>query len=256
MKSVFFVLAVMMSLVGLASGGEGYRILFIGNSFTNYGPVPEIVKQMAVDAGEDVPEVVNVAANGQSLEYHSKCEKTLKAIDGGGWDFVVMQEYSTRPTDNIGDPAGFKRDATWLYDRVKAKSPKAKVVLYETWARHEFNNMYPEKFDNRMQMQEQLNKHYHDCVENYIPDHSEAKVKDDVLLAKVGEAWGLNYMGRNINLHDSDLYHAGDAGRFLNGLVIFKTIYGDDKVSGVKGQLGLEDEVVEYLLEIGEEVKK
>ena len=239
-------LVVMFGAVDLAAAGEGLRILFLGNSFTNYGPIPDMVADLAADAGFAKPEVLNVAENGQSLEYHRNCEKTLAAIDAGGWGFVVLQEYSTRPTDNIGDPAGFKRDATWLYDRIKASSPQAKVVLYETWARNEFNDMYQEKFDNRMQMQNQLNKHYHDCVENYIPANSTAAVKDDLLLARVGEAWDINYWGRNMMLHDTDKYHAGNAGRYLNSLVIYSTIYGK-KTSGLKPQLELSEEDAEYL---------
>ena len=67
-----------------------------------------------------------------------------------------MQEYSTRPTDNIGDPVAFKVAATFLYDRVKESSPAAQIILYETWARHEDHSYYPDSFADRDEMQEQL----------------------------------------------------------------------------------------------------
>ena len=87
---------------------DGYRILFIGNSFTNYGPVPDIVRDIAVSAKHKEPFVFNAAVNGQSLQFHREHKPTLDAIDSGNWDYVVLQEYSTNPTDNIGNPAQFK----------------------------------------------------------------------------------------------------------------------------------------------------
>ena len=183
---------------------------------------------------------------GKSLEFHSKRKETLAAIDAGGWDYVVLQEYSTKPTDNIGDPKGFKADATKMYDRIKKSSPDAKVVLYMTWARHEKNDIYKKDFKDRTEMQSQLIKHYHDCVENYIPSHSESAKKDDLLLAPAGEAWQANYLDKNIMLHADELYHAGDAGKYLNALTIYATIY-KSKVSGLKPQLGVSEEDAKYL---------
>ena len=227
MKKLVCLIAVFF--VGLVSGSvlaeDGLRVLFIGNSFTYQGPIPEIFQSIAVDAGKAKPEVQLEAVGGKSLGFHSSRKETLEAIDSGSWDFVVLQEYSVNPTDNIGNPDVFKADATKLYDRIKQHSPKAKVVMYETWARHEKNEIYPDTFKDRTEMQSQLIKHYHDCVEKYIPSHSKSESKKDLLLAPAGEAWQANYLDKNIMLHADELYHAGDAGKYLNTVWSYMQLY-------------------------------
>jgi hypothetical protein len=180
------------------------------------------------------------------LTYHRNDPTTLAHIDGGGWDYVVLQEYSTKPTDNVGPASVFKADATFLYDRVKASSPLAQIILYETWARHEDHSIYPDTFTNRIQMQTQLNTHYHDCADNYIPTNSTAAVKTDVTVAPAGHAWHANYLDLNLMLHGGDLYHAGSLGEYLNSLAIYSTIY-QSPVTGLSPQLGVSEADAAYL---------
>lgn len=225
------------------------NILFIGNSFTNGGPIPTVVRNIAIDAGWSAPNVTNAAVNSMDLSYHRTSAATLSAIDSGGWDYVVLQEYSTKPTDNVGPAAVFKADATFLYDRVKASSPGAQVILYETWARHEDHSYYPGTFTNRTQMQRQLNFHYNDCADNYIPANSTSAVKTDVTVAPAGEAWQANYLDQNLTLHGGDLYHAGSLGEYLNSLAIYSIIY-QSPVTGLSSQLGVSAADAAYLQSI------
>ena len=222
------------------------KILFIGNSFTNYGDIPHVVQALAADAGWAAPDVTNVAVNGQSLNFHRYNANTLAAIDGGGWDYVVLQEYSTKPTDNVGPASVFKDDATFLYDRVKASSPAAQIILYETWARHEDHSIYPGTFTDRTQMQTQLNYHYNDCADNYIPNNSTSAVTTDVTVAPAGECWHANYLDQNLMLHGGDLYHAGYRGDYLSSMAIYSTIY-HRMVAGLSPQLGVSPEDATYL---------
>ena len=248
--SLFVAVAIMAAAVGSAAGDTPLKVLFIGNSFTNQNDLPTIFGNLVMDAGWQPATVVNASVVGQTLQYHTTNAATLAQIDAGGWDCVILQEYSTRPTDSPNDananPAQFKADATWLYDRVKLTSPTAKVVLYATWARQETNSYYPTYSPDRDTMQAQLNFHYHDAAENYIPAHSTAAVKTDVLVAPVGEAWHLNYHGDNVMLHATDKYHPNQAGSYLAGLVIYGTIYGRSG-QGRTPQLGLTPGQCDYL---------
>lgn len=203
-------------------------LLFIGNSFT--GGVPGLVGDLAIDAGWLSPRVVDRSVNGRTLEDHRTNSGTTDLVDAGGWDFVVLQEFSTRPVDEPtathADPLRFKQDATWFYDRVKANSPDARVVLYETWARHEDHGIYNTLFGgSRTTMQNQINAHYHDAAESYIPNHSAAASKADVFVAPVGEAWQQNYVDGGTRLHADDNYHANLPGKYLNALVLYGSIY-------------------------------
>ena len=210
-----------------APTNRGLRIFFIGNSFTLGGPIPKLVGSLAASAGWPQPHIKYSAVGGYTLSKHRKLSASTSGVAAGGWDFVVLQEYSTKPTDNLGNPTGFKQDATWFYDQAKAASPKGWVVLYETWARHKDHSYYPKSFTNPAQMQAQLRKHYQDAANNYIPQHAKAKQKKHVKVAPAGDAWE-RHLGQPspLRLHASDNYHAGSRGAYLNALVIYSTLYG------------------------------
>jgi hypothetical protein len=247
-------LCALCCLAATVKAEEPLRILFIGNSFTIRGPIPEVVRDLAMNAGWAAPDVRQATVSGKTLEFHSSYIPTLADIDEGGWDYVVLQEYSTRPTDNIGDPEAFKFYATFLYDRVKLSSPDAQIILYETWARHEDHDFYPDSFEDRDEMQEQLNYHYHDCADNYIPANSTAAIKTDVRVARVGEAWHVNYHNRldglyNVMLHSDDLYHGDINGQYLSSMVIYSTIY-HRMVIGLNPLLGISEADASYMQDI------
>ena len=203
------------------------RIFFIGNSFPLGYVVPNLVGSLAGGAGFPKPHIEYSAVGGYTLSKHRALAKSTGGVAKGGWDFVVLQEYSTGPTDNIGKPLTFKKDATWFYDLTKKHSPKAWVVLYETWARHKDHSYYPSKFKNPAEMQGQLRKHYYDAANNYIPKHSTAAVKNHVKVAPAGDAWEKHHAQPNpLYLYASDKYHAGKLGAYLNAAVIYSTIYG------------------------------
>lgn len=179
-----------------------------------------------MDAGWATPHVEYSAIGGESLRGHRDRASTITLVDQGDWDVVVLQEYSTKPTDNIGDPLEFKTDVTWFHDRIRASSPNARIVLYETWARHPDHSFYPGSFENTEQMQAQLRFHYNDAANDFIPQHAEALVDPPVEVAPVGDAWESHLFEPDaLRLHGSDDYHAGSRGKYLNGLVIYSTIY-------------------------------
>lgn len=202
------------------------RILFIGNSFTLGGPIPTLVDQLANDAGWPDPEVVMAAVGGESLEGHSGRATTTARVDEGNWDVVVLQEYSTRPTDSLGNPQNFKQYAAWFHDRIKASSPNARVILYQTWARHPSHSFYPGSFPNPAAMQLQLRTHYSDAAHRAIPALATQAATPRVEVAPVGDAWELHLSRSDaVRLHGSDNYHAGTNGEYLNALVLYSTIY-------------------------------
>lgn len=210
------------------------RILFIGNSFTFQGPVPEIVRALAIADGQTAPEVHYLDdddednAGSKSIGWHLANQATL-ALISQRWDHVVVQEFSTLPTDNIGNPLLFKKNATRIYDLIKTHNPSANVFFYETWARHQHHNYYrePKQFTNPEQMQLQLRTHYNDAVDNYIPANTTIAegVNNDLFMIPVGDAWENYYSFSNTSIHNGDLYHANTHGRYLNALVIYAKIF-------------------------------
>ncbi len=203
---------------------------FVGNSFTFGGPVPRLVEDLAIYAGWPEPNVEYRAVPGRTLAWHRADDTDPEGAPrriAEGWDVVVLQEQSTRPTDQLGDPDRFKEDATWFYDQVEAANPDARVILYETWARRFDHAYYPDRFTDPAMMQAELRFHYYDAAERYIPTFSSAARSTDVQVAPCGDAWELQLAGGEPpRLHASDGWHASAAGAYLNALVIYGTIYG------------------------------
>jgi len=202
------------------------RLLFLGNSFTHQGDVPGLTGELAVSAGWPEPVVATQAPGGRSLRHHRARRATLDAVDRGDWDVVVLQDYSTRPT-GVGDPMGFLDDVTWFHDRIKAASPDATVVLYETWARHPRHEVYPDRYPDPAAMQAELRASYTEAATAWVPARA-AFQPARVVVAPVGDAWEAHLAEpAPLVLHGGDLYHAGRAGQALSAMVLFATIFGE-----------------------------
>lgn len=108
------------------------KILFIGNSYTsfnNFNDLPETIRQLAESAGVKL-DVSAVIGGGRSLEWHYYNPETIEALQREAWDYVVFQEFSTRPLD---EPEKMFVSGEALFNRVTSK--KVQPVLYLTWSR-------------------------------------------------------------------------------------------------------------------------
>lgn len=206
------------------------RVLFIGNSFTFTENMPRIFGELVAGSGYPEPYVSSRALGGQTLAFHRADTDPAGAparVMEGSWDVVVLQEFSTRPTDSVGPAEQFEIDATWFYDLVKSTSPDPRVLLYETFARRSTHGIYPGTFDDPADMQAQLRFWYDDCAYRYIPTFSMAAVSTDVSVARVGDAWEAQLAGGEPpRLHGADDYHPSAAGAYLTAAVFFASVYG------------------------------
>lgn len=224
------------------------RVLFVGNSFTFTANMPRTFERLVEASGFPVPEVGVRAIGGQTLEGHRADADPdgAPALVREGWDVVVLQELSTRPTDAIGDPERFKEDATWFHDLAITAEPEAQVVLYETFARRAGHPYYPATFTDPADMQAQLRFHYEDCADGYIPANSTVVMERPVIVARVGDAWErVLSAGEPPRLHGDDDYHPNDSGAYLTALVFFGTLYGR-RVEGLPA-LGIDASFVSEL---------
>jgi hypothetical protein len=117
------------------------RVLFIGNSYTYFNNLPEMVRLLANAAGAGDVEVRMVAPGGWTLADHWEKGDARPAVAREKWDFVVLQEQS-----QLGDPQtmdGLPRVGTpdkvflpaaarWAAEVTRRD---AKPVYYMTWAR-------------------------------------------------------------------------------------------------------------------------
>ncbi len=219
---------VLMLLLLVSPAQAAPNILFYGNSFTLNGgsgiTIPQLVQRIAIASGKPVPTFTNPSTSGSSLLNHLQSNAGVITQGNPTWNFVVLQDFSTKPTNiaGMGNPAEFKSNAKSLSDLVRAQSPGAKTILFETWARSplnvaDLNNFYPggaTLFAKATQMQSELRQHY---------GEARALIGPSAYVAPVGDAF--EDSGFNTGLYNGDLYHSSHRGALLASLVIYDTIY-------------------------------
>jgi hypothetical protein len=226
------------------------RVLFIGNSYTGVNQLPRVFGEIVKSAGLAVPEIKSATPGGQTLQQQLSQQPSLALIDEGNWDVVVLQGQSMEPARAEANEAvrtSFLKSAEGLCERVRAKSPQAKIYFYETWARHaDFwkpGQGQTEVGKDPAEMQARLRKWYGKAAE---------LCKASVVPA--GEAWALNYQDpKAVRLHSKDNSHPDFNGTYLTALVFYRTLYQpkDLKVA-YRGKLS-EDEA-KYLLGLAEKL--
>jgi hypothetical protein len=208
---------------GAAPASSSPRVLFIGNSYTSVNNLPQIFRGVATSAGHAPAEIKAVTPGGRTLYQHLNSPDTLKLIDEGNWDIVIVQAQSQEAAMSEQLPNWryyFLKGAAGLYDRIKTNSPQAKIILYQTWARHAdyWNDPKADRSlgNNPAEMQARIRKWHQNA----------AAQKSDFVIAPVGDAWELNYKNPNaLRLHAGDNSHPAICGSYLAALVIDGAIY-------------------------------
>jgi hypothetical protein len=190
-------------------GGAPLRVLFIGNSFTARNDLPGLVAQLAAARGKELHHRL-ISAGGASLRQHWNAGAALAAIQGDGYDYVVLQEQSTLPVKN----AKRLHENVRLFDAA-IKAAGAKTVLYMTWARR-----------NTPDSQQAITAAYADIGREL-----------DATVVPVGAAWQrfLRTHDRPV-LHDADQSHPSPAKSYLAACAFFAVMFEESPV-GAGGEI-------------------
>jgi hypothetical protein len=215
-------LAALLMLTSAAFASDPQRVLFIGNSYTGVNKLPEVFLEVVKSSGRPAPVVKSSTPGGRTLKQHLGIAGSMKLVDEGNWDVVVLQGQSQEPAIAEADEAvrkEFLESAAELCRRVRAKSPKVKICFYETWARHpdywKAAKKGPDVGANPEEMQARLRKWYGVVAQ-----------ENGATLVPCGDAWELNYASAApVRLHTSDHSHPEFVGTYLNALIFFGKIY-------------------------------
>jgi hypothetical protein len=182
------------------------RVLFIGNSYTYVNDLPAMTTWLASKEKRTL-ETTTIAEGGYTLEQHWNAGKAIAAIRQGRWDFVVLQEQSTRAVQETASYQAYVRAF-----ELEIRKIKAKTVLYLTWARRDMGNP--------LELQASWTK-------QFMLMAKELKTT----VAPVGEAW-LKYLqaGSGLDLYQEDGSHPSYAGTYLAACVFYATFYGKSPV--------------------------
>ncbi len=215
-------LVAFLLLTTAAFAADPQRVLFIGNSYTDTHKLPEVFLEVVKSSGRMAPVVKSSTPGGRTLKQHLSIAGSMKLVDEGDWDVVVLQGQSQEPAIAEKDETvrkEFLESAAELCRRVRAKSPKVKIYFYETWARHPDHwkaaKKGPDVGADPKEMQARLRKWY-----------GVAAKDNGAIFVPCGEAWELNYAAAApVRLHARDNSHPEFVGTYLNALVFFGKIY-------------------------------
>lgn len=208
------------------------EVLFIGNSFTYGASVPGLPKDGGVPAlfeaiarakGQAVT-VSSVTAGGKDWSYHLAQPRTATALQSKVWTWVVLQDYSTRPT-RIGNIPQFLQDGATFSDRIAQNSPHAGILLYETWARPP-GAFYQHYLGSGLSGPAQMMSDLHDSYGKLQVALAAKDPTRPVRVALVGTAFArctAEYPA--IPLDAADYHHSTLEGYYLAALVMYETLY-------------------------------
>jgi len=192
-------------------GADKLRVLFIGNSYTYFNNLPQMLAGLAASAKPPRSiETEMVTVGGATLKSLWAGGKPQEALTHGKWDYVVLQEQSTlgmgqvvNGIPQISDPKNFHESARMIDAEVKKLG--AKPIFYMTWARKDS----PEKQPLLTDAYQRIGKELNDTV---VP---------------VGMAWEAALKARpDFTLHVADKSHPNPAGSYLAACVFYATLYG------------------------------
>lgn len=243
MKKVLILLLTVLSLPASAQdAGDSVRVLFIGNSYTYYNKLPEMVARIARDAdeGNRLPLACSMRApGGWSLKKHAASVETRRAIESKVWNYVILQDQSAAPalpTDVVAK--GSYPYARELDSLVHRHSPDAKVIFYMTWGHRDSclseHKDYP------------VLSTYEGMQMRLATSYLEMAYRNHASCAPVGLVWQkIRHERPALQLYQKDASHPSKAGSFIAANVVYSVILGRPFRSGYDG--GLDSETADYI---------
>lgn len=218
------------------------RVLFIGNSYTHYHDLPEMVKQIASHAG--MHEKMKVSSTsftpgGCTFKKHLENPELVKALKNSKWDFVVLQEQSTAPAQKTKSVIeNVYPYAARLAALATEGSPDTKVIFYMTWGHKDgfapAADHYP------------IITTYEGMQDRLITSYIEMAHDNGAMCAPVGMAWKKMRKERPYDtLYWPDRSHPSRLGTYLAANVIYSTMLGKPYQTTWTG--GLDAGLAEYI---------
>lgn len=221
MKRILILLFVLAPCLVMAQKPkqDSLRLLFIGNSYTYYNDLPQMVYEIAKSQKRKLS-VKSVTKGGEKLSGHLTNQKLREMLTSEHWDYVVLQEQSStpaKPTDVVikeSYPAAKSLDSL-----IHIGSPKAKTIFYMTWG-HKYGTTHP--IENYP-----MAYTYEGMQERIKTSYLEMTYRNNAWCAPVGMAWQRVRQERpDYQLYISDCSHPSRLGTYLAANVIYATLFG------------------------------
>jgi hypothetical protein len=218
----FFLLGISVANYSQNTKDKNIKILFVGNSFTYFWNMPQMVNAMA--KLEKVPITIQQSTvGGSTFKQHYNKEKGTKTrdyLEKNNWDYVILQEFSTGPVYQLDD---FKEYGAKLANLAKSKG--AEPILYMTWG-YKSNPLY----------QPIISKAYNELGKDL-----------NINVIPVGEIFTkARNLRPDLNFYFDDKHPSSD-GSYLIALIFYKAITGNS-VANIPDRLNSKDENGEEII--------
>jgi len=237
-----YILILFLFLCSFA-GAQTTNVLFLGNSYTHFNNLPDILKQLA-ESGGDTAYTASNTPGGYSLWQHLENPTSIDLIREGIWDIVILQEQSQHPTipyyrDNFTFPA-----ADSLNKLIQINNQCATTMFYMTWGRkyggQQCIGAYCSPvFVDYFHMQDSLESAY-----------MKMAYDNQAFCSPVGISWR-NSIGNGdpIELFSSDGSHPSLAGSYLAACTFYAAIFNKSP-HGLEYTAGLSPDDAAYLQQV------
>lgn len=217
MRTIGTILALFFFLQSL-DAQETKRVLFLGNSYTAYNNLPQMVADIAASMGDSLY-FDSHTPGGTTLQAHSTNNTSQQKIAQGGWDYVVLQEQSQLPAFPYSQFATSSLPfALNLTQQIRVADSCTQPMFYMTWGRKNGDQgncaSYP-PLCTYEGMQGKLRERY-----LMMADTTNSTV------APVGAAWReLRAKHPGIELYQADESHPNVNGSYLAACTFYASIF-------------------------------
>jgi len=220
MKTKLTLLLLAVILINKLFAQDTLSVLFLGNSYSSYNNLPQLVQSLSSSAGKTLIIDSNMPG-GFTMSGHANDATTFSKISQGNWDYVILQEQSQMPTIDFYRYNDMYPAMTDLKSLIEQYNPCAKIITYMTWGRQyggqqcgpgatycspvfvDFNHMQDSLTSAYLEISEQLN----------------------IQCAPVGLTWQNILNDTTLILHSNDNSHPNIDGSYVAALSIYSSIW-------------------------------
>ena len=195
-----------LAVQGSALSQDTLKVLFVGNSYTYFWNLPQVVEAMA--ESRNFPLITRQStAGGANLGHHSRGARnlnTVSMVDSGDWDHVILQDHSLRA---IQAPDSLHYYVNWWNQRIQNSGDT--THLYMTWARN-FNPL---------------------MILTIAEEYESVGNDLSIPVVPIGRIWdSAKRLRPEIDLYDPDGSHPSPLGTYLTACAFFSHLSGQSSV--------------------------